>query len=383
MNPLDEDRHTATIRTAVVGLGWVSRSVWLPRLRGHPRFAVTALVDPDPAALAAASRGQDGDALPARAMTASAPHELRPELIDLAIVAVPNHQHAATACELLSSGISVFVEKPVCLNTAEADRLAEAERAGGSVLLAGSAARHRADVQAFLRQAGTVRPIRHVELSWVRARGIPGTGSWFTRRQLAGGGALTDLGWHLLDVLASLIGPAGFTQVSGTTSADFLAEPAARADWRGATRDTPELSLLAHTDVEDTAHAFLVTEDGVSVAMHVSWASHETADATVIRVDGGAGSLTLRCTFGFSPHRVSGPALIRARDGDLSVVPVPEEPVGSEYSRQLDEIPALLTQPGQRGAAISRARWIAGVVESIYNRTNRPTPAVTGTGNTR
>jgi oxidoreductase len=382
MNSLDEDRHTATISTAIVGLGWVSRSVWLPRLRSHPRFAVTGLVDPDPAAFAAAIRGA-GDASSTQAIAASALNELRPELIDLAIVAVPNYQHAATACELLSSGISVFVEKPVCLNTAEADQLAEAERAGGSVLLAGSATRHRTDVQTFLQQMSTIGPIRHVELAWVRARGVPGTGSWFTRRQLAGGGALTDLGWHLLDILALLIGPAGFTQVSGTISADFLRDPPAQADWRGAARDAQDTPGLARTDVEDTARAFLVTEHGVSVAMHVSWASHETADATVIRVDGSAGSLTLRCTFGFSPHRVNGSTVIRICDGNQTVVPVPEEPVGSEYSRQLDEIPALLTQPGHRGAAITRARWIAGVIESVYDRTNRPAPVVTGTGSKR
>ncbi|NEB74847.1 gfo/Idh/MocA family oxidoreductase, partial [Streptomyces sp. SID14478] len=37
-----------SVRTAVVGLGWAGRELWLPRLARHAGFDVVAVVDPAP-----------------------------------------------------------------------------------------------------------------------------------------------------------------------------------------------------------------------------------------------------------------------------------------------------------------------------------------------
>nr|WP_311984637.1 Gfo/Idh/MocA family oxidoreductase [Parafrankia sp. CH37] len=158
------------VRVAVVGLGWAGRSIWLPRLREHPGYEVVALVDPDPVIRAELdSTGPVG--------VFAHPDQLSRHDVDLAVVAVPNHLHCPIAAGLLEAGISVFVEKPVCLSTAEADRLAVAERAGGAVLLAGSAACLRADLRALYTLAGQLGTIRHVDVSWVRAHGVPDAGA--------------------------------------------------------------------------------------------------------------------------------------------------------------------------------------------------------------
>src|SRR5262249_31058856 len=155
------------IRTAVVGLGWAARSIWLPRLRLHPGFTVHAAVDPDPASRTAVALDHAG--IPVLA----AVHHVDPAQGGPAIVAVPNHLHCEIASGLLLKGIPVFLEKPVCLTSAEAEQLAEAERIGGARLLAGSAARHRADIETLLSHVGELGRVRHIELSWVRARGVP------------------------------------------------------------------------------------------------------------------------------------------------------------------------------------------------------------------
>ena len=198
-----------------MGLGWAGREIWLSRLAARPAYRVVAVVDSAPAAREAAA----GPGVLALADTGA----LTPELVDLAVVAVPNHLHTPVAAELLGRGVPVFLEKPVCLTSAEADQLAAAERTPGAVLLAGSAARHRADVAALAetvrREAGE---IRHIEVSWVRAKGIPDAGGWFTRGSLSGGGALVDLGWHLLDTVSPLLGPVTYDDVLGTVSGDFI-----------------------------------------------------------------------------------------------------------------------------------------------------------------
>nr|AXL06052.1 gfo/Idh/MocA family oxidoreductase [uncultured bacterium] len=341
-----------SIRVAVVGLGWAGRELWFPLLRDHGDVEVVAAVDADPVSRAAFHAATGIPAYPSvDALTA------RP--VDLAVVAVPNHLHAEVAGALLATGIAVFLEKPVCLTAAEADVLAMAERRGG-MLLAGSAARYRGDVEALRRVLPDLGGVRHVDLGWVRARGVPRAGGWFTRHDQAGGGALFDLGWHLLDTLAFLLGPAPFTQVVGVTSDDFVNAGAWRAAWR---QDQPGGDAA---DVEDTARGFLVRDDGVSVSLRASWASHEARDVSSIRVEGSAGAAQLRCTFGFSPNREPEPVLTLTREGATTRLAVPTEPIGVEYRRQLDGLVGMLADPDNRGRAIAETRPIVQMIESFY-----------------
>ncbi|WP_063837518.1 HAD-IA family hydrolase [Streptomyces sp. NRRL WC-3549] len=354
------------VRVVVVGMGWAGREIWLPRLTRHPAFEVMAVVDP--------VAGPVDSGTPLLGDVA----EIESGTVDLAVVAVPNHLHADIAEELLLRGIPVFLEKPVCLTSAEAGRLAEAERAGGAVLLAGSASRYRADVRALYERTSAVGRIRHIDVSWVRARGVPDSGGWFTQAQLSGGGALVDLGWHLLDSIAPILGPAALTQVVGTSSDDFVNTSGARAGWR----DGPEAAGAGAGggDVEDTARGFLVTEDGVSVALRASWASHEAHDVTLIRVEGSAGVVSLRCTFGFSPNREGGSDLTFTSDGETARVPFEAERIGAEYDRQLDELPGLLGEPAMTGRAVADALRNIGVIERLYAcaRQNVPNDDETG-----
>ncbi|GAA2694491.1 MULTISPECIES: Gfo/Idh/MocA family protein [Actinosynnema] len=350
------------MRVALVGLGWAAGAVWLPRLAALPGATVVAGVDPDPQA-----RARFLESAPHAAAHADA-GALERSRVDLVVLAVPNHLHHDLARDLLLRGFAVFVEKPVCLTSAEADSLAEAESSGGGLLLGGSAARHRADVRALYDLVPALGPIRHVDLSWVRARGVPGT-PWFTTRRHAGGGALLDLGWHLLDTAIPLLGTPEPATVVGATSADFLSAGDSVAAWRG------DRERAGERDVEDTARALLVTSGGVSVSLRARWASHEPRDETTIAVEGAAGTAVLRCTFGFSPNRVPEPQLVRTSAGVRTSVPVEREPVGSEYLRQLAGLPAALTDPAARGRTARESRWVVGVVERVYAREPVGVPA--------
>nr|QRV62338.1 oxidoreductase [Verrucosispora sp.] len=358
----------------MIGLGWAGSAIWLPRLRRHPAFDLVAAVDPAPRPEAAAAAASAG--VPVLATV----EELNRERVDFAVVAVPNHLHSEVATRLLRRDVSVFVEKPVCLSAAEADRLTEAESNGQGVLVAGSAARCRADVRRLYELAGTVGPIRHIDLAWVRARGVPDGGGWFTQRRLAGGGALMDLGWHLLDIVGPILGEVEFEQAVATTSDDFVHASDAAAAWRHH-EDAPPSADAAPIDVEDTVRSFLVTPAGTAVSLRASWASHEPCDVTSIRVEGSAGTVHLRCTFGFSPNRLPSPVLTLLRDGEVVVAEVPPEPVGAEYDRQLDELPALLAEPATRGRSVTEAHRTIALISRLYEsaRTRRTaTPARRG-----
>lgn len=352
------DGRRPPIRTALIGFGWAGRSIWLPRLRADDRYSVVAVVDPAPGLHALL----DDPSIQVLADQAG----LDPADVDLAVVAVPNHLHAEVAGALLRRGINVFVEKPVCLSSAQADALAAAEAEGGAALLAGSASRYRSDMRALYALAPELGPIRHLDLAWVRAQGVPGRDGWFTQRELSGGGALVDLGWHLLDAAGPLFGSPAITHVVGSISGDFVNQGISRAAWR-AEDGTPRVA----GDVEDTARGFLLADTGTSLSLRASWASHEALDLTEIRVEAARGTATLRCTFGFSPNRQGGSTLTHTVQGVTTVRSV-GEPIGQEYDRQLAELPAVLNDPIARGKALEETRRTIDVIERLYAAAGTP-----------
>src|SRR5207342_1656896 len=92
---------------------------------------------------------------------------------------------------------------------------------------------------------------------WLRRSGIPGLGSWFTSKELAGGGPLIDLGVHVLDMALWLLGNPRILAVSAATFAEI--GPQGKGQWGGSrfkvTADQPY-------EVEDLATAFIRLEDG-------------------------------------------------------------------------------------------------------------------------
>jgi oxidoreductase len=336
----------------MIGLGWVFTDVWAPML-DRPDFRVVAVHDPDEDAVARART------LFPDARVLSTVDDLAPSDVDIAVVATPNHLHASVGALLLRRGIAVFIEKPVCLSSAEAATLIEAEKAGGARVLAGTAAWHRADVKALRAQLPRLGPLRMVELSWVRARGVPGAGGWFTSGTRAGGGALFDLGWHLITIGSRMVGWPGVWDVVGSASSDFLGRGGFRASWHQAGGGDG-------ADVEDTVHASWRTRNGIFYTLTTAWASHIAADRTTIVVEGVDGRAELEGTFGFSPQRA--PSSLRVlTEGRVEEIELPDEPVGAEYQRQLELLPTLLADPNQPGAATGESVRIIDLIERIYH----------------
>ncbi|PSJ24948.1 oxidoreductase [Streptosporangium nondiastaticum] len=362
------------LRLAVVGAGWVARQVWLPLLEAHPAFRVDAVVDDDPAA-ARSAVPRSGHARVLRR-----PEELSPDSVDAAVIALPNHLHLPVARALVERDVPVFVEKPVFRTLFEAQALALDHLARGSIgdltLYSWSAARHRTDVCRLAELLPTLGTIRNLGLSWIRATGIPQRTGWFVDRRLSGGGALLDLGWHLLDVGLHLLGWPRVVRAAGTMSADWMERGDATADWRPRPQDGPAARPVE--PVEDTARGFLVTDTGVGISLETRWASHQALDVTTITVEGTEGVATLRGTFGFSPHRLPRSSLTVLRMGREESIALPDEPVGIEYERQVDELARRLGGPrGGRPASglgegsMAEVTILASCIDHIYSAAGR------------
>src|SRR5699024_1596125 len=96
----------------------------------------------------------------------------------------------------------VLLDKPFALNIDQANEVADAARKSGKVFTLGMNQRYRADSQKIhsLAEQGVLGDIYHARAHWLRRSGIPRMGTWFGNKDLAGGGALLDIGVHLLDL---------------------------------------------------------------------------------------------------------------------------------------------------------------------------------------
>jgi predicted dehydrogenase len=208
--------------------------------------------------------------------------------LDVVSIGVPNNLHHPIALAALNSGKHVFCEKPLATTGALAAEMVEAARRNDRVLEVAYNHRRRADVQ-FLRRYLDDSPlgeIYHARASWLRRSGIPGLGSWFTNKALAGGGPLIDLGSHVLDIALYLLGEPRVTSVSAVAYGE-LGRAGRGGRPHGVSAVTGEFF-----DVEDFTSALLRFDNGSSMELSASWASyskvHEDIEVELLGATGGA-----------------------------------------------------------------------------------------------
>jgi predicted dehydrogenase len=192
--------------------------------------------------------------------------------LDVVSVCAPNYLHAPITIAALESGKHVLCEKPLARSGAEAEAMVDAAVANDRVLHTSFNHRERGDV-AFLRRLisdGGLGRIYHAKASWMRRRGVPGAGGWFTSKEMAGGGPLIDLGVHVLDLGLHLLGEPEVLSVTAATYAELAGLPA----FAGPKAPTSGASAV---EVEDLATAFVRLAGGATLLLEASWATYGSA----------------------------------------------------------------------------------------------------------
>ncbi|NLC55246.1 MAG: Gfo/Idh/MocA family oxidoreductase [Armatimonadetes bacterium] len=208
------------------------------------------------------------------------------EDLNVLVVCVPNAYHAEATLAGLRAGCHVLCEKPPALNAAQAEEMAAAAAQRNLRLMYGLNMRFMGEVETARRylESGRFGNVYHGTVQMWRRRGIPGLGSWFTTKAVSGGGALIDVGVHILDLTHYLMGQPKPVAVSAVTHARFGINPETYnylSMWGTPVPGGP-------FDVDDLAAAFIRFENGASLVIQVSWAAN-TSDGSEIRVLGDKG----------------------------------------------------------------------------------------------
>lgn len=269
-----------TLRVGIVGLG-----IGRHHLRAYqqiPGIEIVAVADTDPKRLEefGAANGipnlyDDYKPLVAR------------DDLDIVNVCTPNFLHAPVAVAAMESGKHVLCEKPLASNLADAEAMVATAARTGRALDVTFNHRQRADVQAlkaYIDQGGLGR-IYHTKAWWLRRNGIPGLGSWFTKKAMAGGGPLIDLGVHMLDMALYLLGEPRALAVSGAVYAELGPRG------RGGSGMQKQLVGSGY-EVEDLASAFIRLEGNAALLLETSWATYRANNdefgVTLYGTEGGA-----------------------------------------------------------------------------------------------
>src|SRR5690606_37066431 len=159
--------------------------------------------------------------------------------IDAVDICAPGDTHAEIAVAALAAGKHVLCEKPLANTVAEATMMvaaAEAARAAGVRSMCGFNYR-RLPAVALMRQlvaGGRIGEIRHVRAvylqDWLTDPRFPMV--WRLRREVAGSGALGDIGAHIVDLTQHVTGQR-ITGVSALTHTFVKRRPLRAGDGAG------------------------------------------------------------------------------------------------------------------------------------------------------
>ncbi|WP_137290246.1 Gfo/Idh/MocA family protein [Natronorubrum halophilum] len=201
-------------------------------------------------------------------------HELY-DTVDAVIITTPNKYHEEYAVDAFERDLHVFLEKPLAHSIDSARRIAGAAAESDGHSMVGFNNRFANTVQIVRNRIdrGDLGEVTHVEANYVRRRGIPGRGSWFTRRQIAGGGALIDLGVHAIDLALFFLDYPPVTEVNGVARGEFGSrEEYAYLEMWG------EDAGPAGFDVDDSASAFVRCDGDRTISLEVAWATNRPAN---------------------------------------------------------------------------------------------------------
>jgi myo-inositol 2-dehydrogenase / D-chiro-inositol 1-dehydrogenase len=128
--------------------------------------------------------------------------------LDAVVISVPNFLHFDAICNSLEAGINVFVEKPLAVNVEQCKQVVKKVESSGRKFMIGHSARYipavekiKADINRGIigdLEVATIEEVVNGPFSHPR-NPAPVPEWWFDKTK-SGGGVLTDIGYHMIDL---------------------------------------------------------------------------------------------------------------------------------------------------------------------------------------
>ena len=196
----------AKMKAAVIGCGAIAQHCHLAGYRKSKSCELVAVADP-----VKARRTEAAEKFGVSRIYRSAEELFQHETPDVVSICSPNAFHADHAVMALQHGCHVLCEKPLCLSMVEARRITRAREKAGTIFMTAFTNRlYRGNQRAKrILDKGEIGEPFMIRIRFAHGGPQPGwaMSDWFYNLQLAGGGALLDMGIHAIDLAAYFLGP--------------------------------------------------------------------------------------------------------------------------------------------------------------------------------
>jgi predicted dehydrogenase len=282
------------VNIALIGTGYIA-DYHIRGLLSLRNVHISAIAD-----IKADAASQFADKYKLSSITTSDVHDIfRMKDTDAVVIATPNKFHFPYAMECLKKGKDIFIEKPMAMDHNEAQKIITLAESAGRLVMVGHMWR-------FDEEVIHIRDVVHAgkigEIVKTKGYGIHenwGPSGWFTRRDLAGGGALIDMGVHAIDTVRFLLGDPKASSVYARIGTHY-----------------------GKYDVDDTGILIINWENGTSSVIESGWWQPHT--------DGPEAATRL---FGTNGYASVFPTFIQTGEGHREDF-IPEGPPKSEHCDQ-------------------------------------------------
>ena len=357
------------VRIGIIGCGGIANSKHMPSLKKLPDVEMVAFCDIiEERAIKAA---KDFGTADAKVFTDY--KELLKLDLDVVHVLTPNKQHSFITVDALESGKHVMCEKPMAINTAEAQKMLDAAKRTGKKLTIGYQSRFRKNSM-YLKKCienGDLGDIYYARAQAIRRRAVP-TWGVFLDEENQGGGPLIDIGTHALDLTLWEMDNYEPEMVVGSVFRKLADTEKAANAW--GSWDPKKFT------VEDSAFGFIKMKNGATIVLESSWALNTLLvdEAKTILCGDKAGADMIG--EGDNPLRINGErfselyttkpelkaASVAFYDGDMGGAPQEIE-ARMWINHVKDDNAPLITKPEQ-------AIVVTTILEAIYesSKTGKP-----------
>lgn len=248
-------------RIGVVGLGSVAQLVHLPNLSKINNAEITAVSEIKSSRLNAIA-----EKFGVKAKYRDHLEMLEKSELDAVIIATPTSTHKDIALDCIKAGKDILIEKPMARSFVEAKQIVDAAKKANVKLMVGMNLRFRPDIMLLrsLINSGEIGSTYYVRAGWIRQQSS--TEKWFTKKEESGGGVITDLGIHLIDLSLWLL---GYPQVESVSAKNFFHNT---------------------KSVEDTSISFIRCKNSSVISLESSWSLPVEKDHFYLNLYGTKGS---------------------------------------------------------------------------------------------
>ena len=208
--------------------------------------------------------------------------EALPE-IDIVSVTTWNNAHAECTIAALNAGKAVLCEKPMAMNSVQAQEMLETAKKNNALLQIGFVRRYGDDAIILKDYAdnGYFGDIYFSKATYLRRAGNPG--GWFSDKSRSGGGPLIDLGVHVIDLVRYIAGGPKPVSAYGVTYQKLFNRPGIK-NARGYKPLGGDSTSIC--DVEDLAIAYIRFDNGMTLSLEASFCLNRENDIGEVEIFG-------------------------------------------------------------------------------------------------